>query len=113
MFLRIMRLSNNWFFTRFNNKLLISKINIFKKKVNFLEFCAINNLLICGSEDGSVSFWELKEGFLLATAPKFVIYTQGKELVSLVKNSCLGIVVFADKVIILKLHLLILLIHYK
>lgn len=72
-----------------------------KKEVNFLNYCSSNNLLICSSDDGRISFWQLNDQFFNSKKefPKFIVYGHHSKIVALAKNSILGIVVSADIVL--------------
>lgn len=86
-------------------QIIIIKILILKKQVNFLKVCYANNLLICGSEDGRITFWDLNEiisSNIKYLFPKFIIYGHSK-IICLSLDSILGVVITVGEVKIFKL----------
>lgn len=68
--------------------------------MKYLDVCNINHLLICGYEDGAISFWDIHN--LISSTnemqfPKFSIYLQSK-INTMALDSILGVVIAIDDV---------------
>ena len=60
--------------------------------------CEKQNLIICASKDCRISVWNIHEKGFIVGEPKFIIYAHHCEITDIKYNSCLGLLVRADRV---------------